>query len=248
MTCGKSSAGDNLSRGEHNRKVVNRRNRKFTGERADNIRQEFCLIHEVRCDPPQSAATRSRLLEVARAAGVAEVHVRALVGPDVRHLIRADAVRIGRMLVERSAAAGQPPTARPLFGLFSNRMPAQRSAGVPLAVSSTLHGALLVVLVLLASLGVTPHAASIKVDAPVNSMRLVFLNIPGPGGGGGGGGLQEVAPPPKAMREGHHTLNSPIPERHVPAPLAPPQRPARAPSTRVRAITGSRCADRRRAG
>ncbi len=169
------------------------------------------------------------LQEVARAAGVAEMHVRALVGPEIKHLVRADAVRIGRMLVERSTRADQPLTPRPLFSLFSNRRPGRRSAGVPLAVSSTLHAALLVALVLLASLGVTPHAASMRVETPADSMRLVFLNIPGPGGGGGGGGLQEVAPPPKAMREGHHTLNSPIPERRVAAPVAPPQRPPERP-------------------
>src|SRR5579862_5396023 len=87
--------------------------------------------------------------EIARAAGVPEVHVRALVGPDVKHLVRADAVRVGRMLVERSTRIHQPLTPRPLFGMISNRMSAHRSTGLPLAVSSTLHAALLVMLVLL---------------------------------------------------------------------------------------------------
>jgi periplasmic protein TonB len=179
--------------------------------------------------PVSIASDSFTLQEVARAAGVAEVHVRSIVGPDVKHLVRADAVRVGRMLVERSSRTNHSLTPRPLFGLFSKRTSARRAAGVPLAVSSTLHAALLVVLVLLASMSVAPHAASMKVDAPIDSMRLVFLNIPGPGGGGGGGGLREAAPPPKAMREGHHTLNSPIPDRRVPAPIAPPQRPPEPP-------------------
>jgi TonB family protein len=147
----------------------------------------------------------------------------------VKNLVRADAVRVGRMLVVRSARAGQPLSAPPLFGLFSGYTTVRRTTGLRLAFSSTLHAALLVVLVLLASLSVAPHAAPIKVEPAVDPMRLVFLNIPGPGGGGGGGGLQEVAPPPKAMREGHHTLNSPIPERRVPAPVTPPQRPPEPP-------------------
>jgi TonB family protein len=176
-----------------------------------------------------NASDSFTLQEIARAAGVAEGHVRAVVGPGVKHLVRADAVRVGRMLVARSATADQPLSARPLFGLFSGHTTVRRTTGLRLAFSSTLHAALLVVLVLLASLSVAPHAASMKVEPAVDPMRLVFLNIPGPGGGGGGGGLQEVAPPPKAMREGHHTLNSPIPERRVPAPVAPPQRPPERP-------------------
>ncbi len=129
---------------------------------------------------------------MARAAGVAEAQVVALVGPDVRYIGHADAVRIGRMLAQRAAGVPLHSAERlPLFSLFANGTAARR-AGVPLAVSSTLHAALVAALVFLASFNLAPRAAALRIDPTNDPMRMVFLNIPGPGGGGGGGGLREA--------------------------------------------------------
>lgn len=77
------------------------------------------------------------------------------------------------------------------------------------------------------TLGLTPDAATLRIDDRPEPMRLVFLVTPGPGGGGGGGGLLQPAPPPKAMREGHQQMSSPIPpKRIVPIPAPPEPKPA----------------------
>jgi TonB family protein len=164
--------------------------------------------------------------EVARAAGVPEAQVVAVVGPDVRYVGHADAVRIGRLLAQR--AAGVPARASehgPLFALFATRKSTQRPASLPLAVSTTLHAALVALLVFAATFNLAPRAAALRIDPKVDPMRLVFLNLPGPGGGGGGGGLKEPEPPPKAEREGHHSINSPLPERRAAAPVVSMPRP-----------------------
>jgi TonB family protein len=57
-------------------------------------------------------------------------------------------------------------------------------------------------------------------------MRLVFLATPAAARAGGGGGLREVAPPPKAMREGHQSISSPVP---AVKPIAPVPRPTPPP-------------------
>ena len=171
--------------------------------------------------PPISQQDWFTPQEIARAAGVPEARVRAVLGPKVEFVLHADAVRLGRMLVQHPAGVTPSIGPDPLFGLFQNRPSASRKSGVPLAVSSTLHAMLLVIVVLLGSLSVAPRAAVLKLDLH-DPARMVFLNIPGPGGGGGGGGLQESVPPPKTLREGHHAINSPIPERRPPSPLLPP--------------------------
>jgi TonB family protein len=56
-------------------------------------------------------------------------------------------------------------------------------------------------------------------------MQLVFIATPGPGGGGGGGGRLQKAPPPKALREGHRAVSSPMPERQPPKPVEPAPAP-----------------------
>src|SRR5256885_365147 len=63
------------------------------------------------------------------------------------------------------------------------------------------------------------------VQRPAEPLRLVFLATPGPGGGGGGGGLLQKAPPPKAMREGHRRISSPVPQRVEPKPVLPAPKP-----------------------
>jgi protein TonB len=171
--------------------------------------------------------------EIARAAGVAEIDVRAALGGARQLVPHAEAVRIGRRLVQRANADPRSAVQPPLFGIFANATPARRSTGVPFAVSSTLHASVLALATFLAALNLSPRAASLlPVDRPADPMRLVFMTIPGPGGGGGGGGMLQKAPPPKALREGHNTISSPIPERRDPKPLRPvaaPPEPIPAP-------------------
>jgi hypothetical protein len=151
--------------------------------------------------------------EIALAAGVPEADVIAAIGGDVRRLVvHADAVRLGRALVARASSAA--PTAaeadatRPpatLFSMFSGASPSRRPAGVPLAVSSTLHVGLIAAAVFIATFNLSPRAAALRTDdPPADPMRLVFVATPGPGGGGGGGGLLQKAPPPKARRPACH--------------------------------------------
>jgi len=82
-------------------------------------------------------------------------------------------------------------------------------------------------------MNIAPRAAVLPADDhPAEPMRLVYLVKPGPGGGGGGGGLQQRAKPPKALREGHHALSSPMPIRREPKPIEPvpaPPEPKPAP-------------------
>lgn len=167
-------------------------------------------------------------LEIAQAAGVSEADVRDALGFAQELVPHSEAARIGRLLVQRPAARGNAA----LFGTFSRVIPARRSNGVPLALSSTLHAALLAVAVFLTTFNLTPRAASLRPDDRADPMRLVFIATPGPGGGGGGGGLRQKAPPPPALREGHRRISSPIPERREPKPLRPtppPPEPAPAP-------------------
>jgi protein TonB len=169
--------------------------------------------------------------EIARAAGVAEIDVRAAVGGAHQLVPHAEAVRIGRRLVQR--AIGGPQSAAPLFGIFAGAPTARRSTGVPLVVSSTLHVSALALATFLAAFNLSPRAASLQpADRLADPMRLVFVAIPGPGGGDGGGGLLQKAPPPKALGEGRNTISSPMPERRDPKPLQPvavPPEPIPAP-------------------
>jgi len=174
--------------------------------------------------------------EIAAATGVPEADVVAALG-GVRQLVgHADAVRIGRHLaaaarrnarLAESAAvvSSGPKTDGPLFSLFSETSRSRRSAGVPLALSSTLHAALIGFAVVLATFNLSPRAASLADDRPADPMRLIFIATPGPGGGGGGGGLRQKAPAPKALREGRRALSSAVPVRREPKPIEPAPAP-----------------------
>ncbi len=177
--------------------------------------------------------------EIALAAGVPEAQVLAALGAQrgraTLHVSHAEAVRLGRMLALRAANPSRPDVTRPadvllppkaLFSLFSDAAVSRRSAGVPLAVSSTLHAGLIAVAVFIATFNLSSRAAALRMDDHrADPMRLVFLATPGPGGGGGGGGLQQTPPPPSAMREGHHAISSPLPVRREPEPAAPEPKP-----------------------
>jgi TonB family protein len=174
--------------------------------------------------------------EIALAAGVPEAEARAALGLARELIPHAEAVRVGRLLAQRSAGAARrsAPGSRSLFGMFCDATPARRSTGFPLVLSSTLHASLVAVAVLLASFNLSPRAASLRPeDRPADPMRLVFVATPGPGGGGGGGGLLQKAPAPRALREGHSAISSPIPLRREPPPLRPIAAPPEPVSTPV---------------
>jgi protein TonB len=164
--------------------------------------------------------------EIARAAGVPTAQVVAALGGGGGLVSFADAVRVGRAL-----AHGRRPesvTSRPLFSSVLTGNRPSRSKGVPLMLSSTLHCTMLAVAVFIATLSLTPKAATLRAeDHHPEPLRFVFLVVPGPGGGGGGGGLVQPAPPPKAMSEGRQKISSPIPVRLPPKRIvsipAPPE-------------------------
>jgi TonB family protein len=173
--------------------------------------------------------------EVAKAAGVPEARVVAALGSSDVFVSHGDAVRLGRELRARvniPVGSGFPPSPagpsrelrrdKHLFSIFESPTGAPRSKGLPLAVSSTVHGGLLAAIVLVTTLGVTPEATTLRIDQhPAEDMRLVFLMAPGPGGGGGGGGARQKLPPPKAERKGRSTISSPMPVRRPPPPIEP---------------------------
>jgi protein TonB len=174
--------------------------------------------------------------EIALAAGVAEGEVRsALAGAGFTngYAPHADAVRVGRVLAARAGVLARTPASSSLFSLYSAPLAKQAHRnGVPLALSSTLHVGLIAAGIFVTTFGLAPKAATIRIDEPADPMRLVFLATPGPGGGGGGGGLLQKAPPPKALREGTHTISSPLPKREPPKPVVPtpaPPEPAPVP-------------------
>ena len=162
--------------------------------------------------------------EIAIAAGVSEAAVRAVLGAGREFVGFEDAVRAGRRLAAAAPpevpitpwASGSTPDVSDLD--FNSHIPQAR--GLPLVVSSTLHVALIAVL-LFATFNLAPRAAALQVDTTSEPMRLVFLATPGPGGGGGGGGLLQKAPPPKARREGTRAISSPLPKREEPKPIEP---------------------------
>ena len=110
-------------------------------------------------------------------------------------LSREDAVRAVRHL--RGGPEAGPAPRAPLTLLPRRR----RKAGASLLLSGLLHGAMLVLLLTLASLGLLNSVDTEQTVVNPTPIRLVFLMSPGPGGGGGGGGLKMPAPPPPAERK-----------------------------------------------
>ena len=168
--------------------------------------------------------------EIALAAGVSEAQVSALMGAGSGYVGRDEAVRIGRVALLQARRSSEQPVSRAgLFEIFSEAPPTIGSKRV-FALSSTVHATVLASCLFMAAFNLAPRAASLKLDEqPANPMRLVFLMTPGPGGGGGGGGLVQKAPPPKALREGHERLTSPLPIRREPKPIVPVPEPPKPP-------------------
>jgi TonB family protein len=168
--------------------------------------------------------------EIARAAGVSESRVRAALAIQSRasrYVSREEAVRVGRALRAECAeqAAQHPTRSDALFSVFEHDPARTRTRGLPLAVTSTVHVGLFIVVVFIGTLGLAPSAATTAYRSDLT--RLVFVALPGPGGGGGGGGLRQPAPPPKAEREGRRAMSNPLPAR-PPEPVQVEPPPVRA--------------------
>jgi TonB family protein len=159
---------------------------------------------------PRSDAYSAR--EIALAAGAPEAHVSALLGGRA-YVPYAEAVRIGRALRRRERT------------IFSGASSGISRKGLPFALSSTLHVGAIAGAILLATLATIPSETTFAAADHADPLRLVFVALPGPGGGGGGGGLLQKAPPPKAKREGHRAISSPIPARVPPKPIEPAPMP-----------------------
>src|SRR5262245_29582703 len=112
--------------------------------------------------------------EIARAAGVPVHAVVVALGAGRLFVAYDEAVAIGRRLVRGRVASRE--AADPLFSMFSTSPQASRSKSVPLVVSSTVHVTALAAVIAIATLGLTPRAATLSAeDRPAEQMRLVFL-------------------------------------------------------------------------
>ena len=149
--------------------------------------------------------------------------IRALpVGDGMTWIAGDEAVRAGRDIRQGTIAAALQTTRSAEESRFAPPSAASREIGGPLALSSTLHAALIGAIVVATTLGLGDASAlSESESVRPEKMRLVYLALPGPGGGGGGGGLKQPAPPPRARREGVRALSSPVPETRRPEAIAP---------------------------
>jgi protein TonB len=169
--------------------------------------------------------------ELARAAGVPASQVRALIRQATIPTIDGALVTLGDAVQACRALRQGRLTASPSAAGIGLLSPTQtgsarrgQTTGVSLLVSGSAHGAVLAVLLVMATAsapgtGLEPHP-----DPPSDSdlVQLVFVAAPGLGGGGGGGGRGDVAPPPPAERQGSRTTSSPLPRR-TPAASTPPR-------------------------
>ena len=158
--------------------------------------------------------------EIAQAAGVTQSAAAALVSQ--RYVPHDDAVRLVRALRRRDPIASlgremgvrllAPPSAQP------------RAAAMPFVVSTSLHGLVAAMLLVVGSLGLTTADERTELLEPeTQPVRLVYLALPGPGGGGGGGGLKMPTPATRVERKGPpKTVSSPLPARRLPPPVTPP--------------------------
>jgi protein TonB len=178
------------------------------------------------------------ILELARATGASPVEIdswveagaiRTLPVGGGRWISAAEAVRAGRAIQRGTIAAALPMADRAAQEMFDPVHASNRAYKGPLALSSSLHAALIGAVVLATTFGLgQASAVSDSESVRPEKMRLVYLALPGPGGGGGGGGLKQPLPPPKAKREGTRHIDSPLPVREkpvVPEPVPTPPDP-----------------------
>lgn len=172
------------------------------------------------------------LAEIAEAAGVSDAVVRDLAARGCLLTLSemGGAPMAALVPAEEAVSAVRALAAGATLGADSRSVLAiapgsPRPAGLPVLLSTGLHGLAALTLAALASLGLSLRAEQPRDEVVSHEpVRLVYLALPGPGGGGGGGGLKQTLPPPKAEREGRHSLSSPIPARELPPP-APIEKP-----------------------
>jgi len=171
--------------------------------------------------------------EIARAAGVPESQVTALIEAGA---IRALPIGSRQPLVDGhealragTALAAGVPLALPLepdTTLFARPRGGTPTVKAPFAVSSLAHAGAVAAVVLATTLGLGQTVSTQATPAKdPEKLRLVYLSLPGPGGGGGGGGLKQRTPPPKAKRRGARAISSPLPVRQPPPEPKPIERP-----------------------
>ncbi|MEX2270826.1 MAG: energy transducer TonB [Vicinamibacterales bacterium] len=178
--------------------------------------------------------------EIAKAAGVAVRLVRERIAGGVIQTVD------GTFVPERDAVAAvrelshaNPQGLRHPGGpreLLSPPAPARRRTGLPLALSSSLHAAAVLLLVAASSLGLLSQDTEANLTRPLEPARLVFLVKAGPGGGGGGGGMRQKVTPPRIQmkRPKPARVSRPVPVRKPPpvttrarVETPPPQPPVR---------------------
>jgi protein TonB len=170
-------------------------------------------------------ATGSTRAEVA--AWIEAGLIRTLAVGDGRTWIpRAEALRAGEQIAAGTIAAGFAVAARNADAMFEQRTVSARLARAPLALSSGLHAALILAIVIATtfSFGQASGLSDSEMVQP-EKMRLVYVALPGPGGGGGGGGTKQKVLPPKARREGTRSISSPVPVRKEPEVAPEPPEP-----------------------
>ena len=183
--------------------------------------------------------------DIAHAAGVSETRVRQLVARGEIRSVSAqlstagdptldtfiahqEAVRAVRALKQGSTVglAGALGLGRELF---AQGVQTDRSATLPLIVSTSLHALAVATILFVASLGFAVADERTEPLSEPEPIRMVFLVSPGPGGGGGGGGMKMRTPTPRAERKGVEKISSPLPARQVPPPLRPEPKPPEPP-------------------
>jgi periplasmic protein TonB len=164
--------------------------------------------------------------ELARAARVGRGEVEALFGAGRVRTVDGAGAFVGydeAIRVMRAIRLGIPlglPAAGGGGLRLLRHVHLRRARAVPLAVTGSVHLAVLVALILLAMAGVESRSEQ-PVFEEVPAGRLVFLSRLGPGGGGGGGGLRERQPAARAERRGTEHLSSPLPVREPPPEPTP---------------------------
>ena len=174
--------------------------------------------------------------ELARAAGVPAPQVRTLVRQATISTIDGALVTLGDALHACRALRQGRLTASPSAAGIGLLSPTQKGSarsgqttGVSLLVSGSAHGAVLAVLLVMATASGPSAGLEAPPDPSSDLVQLVFVAEPGPGGGGGGGGQGDVAAPPPAERKGSRTTSSPLPRRTPAAFTPPPPGPRPAP-------------------
>jgi protein TonB len=193
--------------------------------------------------------------DLARATRVPAREVRALFYSGQVHTLDGgsfvsfdEALRVMRAIVSHTPL--DPPSVGAYGPRFLRPGHLEHARAVPIAVTGSVHGALLLALLLLAMAGVESRSEPAQFEE-VPPGRLVFLSTIGPGGGGGGGGVRERTLAARAERKGEQHLSSPIPVREAPpepSPMKPkppdtppePLPPIQAPVATVAADTQDR--------